>query len=226
MIFGEWLYGLLLVASALVFRFLPAKARPWWIALCGLAFYAYYSQAFVWLIVVEIVVVLVLVRESRRHFWAYALALAIAVGVLVGYKYGLLVSDTFSQGLQALRLGRLPTFPQLVLPLAISFFTFEFVHYIVDARAGKIPEHPASEFFAFVLFFPTMVAGPIKRFQNFRPQIGSARANAQDLNDGATRIGIGLFKKICIADTLTPLTIPLLTDAALRSASRARSSSL
>ncbi len=218
MIFGEWIYGAFLLAAALVYRFMPARARGWWLAACGLAFYAYYSPAFVWLIVAEILIVLVLVKQARRHVAAYAAALAVAVGVLVLYKYGVLVSTTASQAVSALRLGTLPTFPQLVLPLAISFFTFEFIHYIVDARAGKLPDHTASDFFAFALFFPTMVAGPIKRFQAFKPQIGTSKASAQDLNDGATRIAIGLAKKICIADTVTPLTTPLLTTAAMRAA--------
>ncbi len=220
MIFGEWLYSLLLVTSALVFRFLPGRARPWWLAACGLAFYAYYSQAFVWLVAVEIVVVLVLVRHSRRHLWAYGCALIVAIGLLVAFKYGWLVSRTVSTGFETLSLGRLPTFPQLVLPLAISFFTFEFIHYIVDARAGKIPEHTASEFFAFMLFFPTMVAGPIKRFQGFQPQLGSARVDPQDINDGVTRIVFGFAKKLCIADTLAPLTTPLLSSTAMEAATR------
>jgi len=222
MIFGGWLYSLLLVTAALVFRFLPSTARPWWLAACGLAFYAYYSQAFVWLIAVEIVVVLVLVRESRRHVWAYGLALGVTIGVLVAYKYGWLVSTTLSDGVAALRLGRLPTFPQLVLPLAISFFTFEFIHYIVDSRAGRIQEHSSSDFFAFMLFFPTMVAGPIKRFQAFQPQLGTARVSAQDINDGVTRIAFGFAKKLCIADTVAPLTNPLLTRAAMEAATRAQ----
>ncbi|HEY5517761.1 MAG TPA: MBOAT family O-acyltransferase [Coriobacteriia bacterium] len=222
MIFGEWIYAVFLAVAALVYRFVPARARGWWISGCGLAFYAYYSPAFVWLIVAEIVIVLLLVKQARRHVWAYAAALVVAIGVLGLYKYGLLVSTTASQAATALRLGTLPTFPQLVLPLAISFFTFEFVHYIVDARAGRLPEHSASDFFAFALFFPTMVAGPIKRFQDFKPQIGTSRASAQDVNDGATRIAIGLAKKICIADTVTPLTASLLTTQAMRGATNAQ----
>jgi alginate O-acetyltransferase complex protein AlgI len=215
MIFGEWIYAGFLIVSALVYRWLP-----WWLSACGLTFYAYYSQAFLWLIIAEIVLVLLLVRQARRHVWAYGLALAITIGALVVMKYGSLLSRTFGLAAVSLRLPPLPDFPKLILPLAISFFTFEFVHYIVDARAGKLPEHTPSEFFAFVLFFPTMVAGPIKRFQSFQPQISPARAGSQDVNDGITRIVIGLAKKVCIADTLTPLTLPLLTTGAMRAATR------
>jgi alginate O-acetyltransferase complex protein AlgI len=213
------MYGAFLVASALVYRFLPGRARPWWLAACGLGFYAYYSPAFVWLLIAEVAIVLVLVRAARRQAWAYGVALAVAIGVLAFYKYGGLAVSTLADGLALLRSGNLPSFPQIALPLAISFFTFEFVHYVIDARRGNLPEHGAGDFLAFMLFFPTMVAGPIKRFRDFAPQIASARADARDLSDGVTRIAIGLAKKIVVADSMPALTTPLLSDAAMRSAS-------
>jgi alginate O-acetyltransferase complex protein AlgI len=219
MIFGEWVYGAFLIAAAIVFRFLPPRARGWWLAACGLGFYAYYAQAFLWLVIVEIVVIYVLTRQARRHVWAFVAALVATGGALVLIKYGWLVSSTAADAAMALKLGRLPTFPQLVLPLAISFFTFEFIHYVVDARKGILPPHSPVDFFAFALFFPTMVAGPIKRFESFQPQIAEAKVSAQDISDGATRIAIGLAKKIVIADTLAPLVSPLLSDAGVRGAS-------
>ena len=112
----------------------------------------------------------------------------------------------------------LPSFPALVLPLAISFFTFEFVHYVVDARRGALPEHGFADFLAFMLFFPTMVAGPIKRFQDFQPQIAAARADATAVSEGITRITVGLAKKICLADTLTPATALLQSSSGVASA--------
>jgi alginate O-acetyltransferase complex protein AlgI len=221
MIFGEWVYAAFLAVAALAFRFLPGRLRPWWLTVCGLAFYAYYSPAFVWLLIAESIVVYALVRRVRRETWAFAGALALSIGVLAVYKYGGLLGRTAQEAAAAVGAGRLPTFPQLVLPLAISFFTFEFVHYVIEARKGTLPDHGPIDFFAFMLFFPTMVAGPIKRFGDFQPQVREARASAQDVADGAVRIAIGLAKKVVIADTMGPLTTPLLTSAAVGSASRA-----
>jgi alginate O-acetyltransferase complex protein AlgI len=218
-IFGEWTYGAFLIAAAGVFRLLPGRARPWWLAACGLAFYAYYSPAFVWLLAIEIVVVFALVRKERGSVWAYVLALTVTIGVLALYKYGGLAGRTLEDAAGALSLGRLPDFPSLVLPLAVSFFTFEFVHYVIDARRGRLPEHRFEDFLAFMLFFPTMVAGPIKRFQGFQPQVATARADAASVNAGAMRIVVGLAKKICIADTVTPLTATLLSNAGVAAAS-------
>ena len=219
MIFGEWTYGAFLIVTATIFRILPTRARPWFLAACGLAFYAYYSPAFVWLLGIEIVVVFALVRKERSGVWAYVLALTVTIGVLVLYKYGGLAGRTFQDVAGFLSLGKVPDFPTLVLPLAVSFFTFEFVHYVIDARHGKLPEHRFEDFLAFVLFFPTMVAGPIKRFQGFQPQIATARADAASVNAGAMRIVVGLAKKICIADTMTPLTATLLSNARVATAS-------
>ena len=218
MIFGEWIYGVFLIAAALVFRVLPGRARPWWLAACGLAFYAYYSPAFLALLAVEIVVVYLLVGRKGPSMWPYALAMTATIGVLAVYKYGALLGGTLQQLAGFLGNRTLPSFPALVLPLAISFFTFEFVHYVIDARRGLLPEHRFEDFLAFMLFFPTMVAGPIKRFQKFQPQVAAARADAGAVSDGIMRITVGLAKKIVIADTLYPMTALLRTTAGVAGA--------
>jgi alginate O-acetyltransferase complex protein AlgI len=218
MIFGDWVYVAFLIAAAVIFRVLPANARPWWLAGCGIAFYSYYSPAFVALLAAEIVIVYVLVRRGRDSKWPYVLAAVVSAGILVAFKYGRLLGGTAGQLVALVSHRTLPSFPALVLPLAISFFTFEFVHYTIDARRGTLPEHTFQDFLAFMLFFPSMVAGPIKRFQEFQPQIATARADVTAINDGATRIVIGLAKKIVIADTLTPVTAILQTTAGVASA--------
>lgn len=96
------------------------------------------------------------------------------------------------------------------LPLGISFFTFEFIHYAADRLAGKTEAGRFSEYLAFILFFPTMVAGPIKRFQDFLPNLRSpSTAWATDFERGITRILCGLAKKFALADVLTALTVHL-----------------
>src|SRR5438552_2801475 len=66
-----------------------------------------------------------------------------------------------------------PTLLHLVLPLGISFFTFEFIHYLVDIHRGDVPVHSFTRFHVFAAFFPTQIAGPIKRFQQFVPSFAS-----------------------------------------------------
>lgn len=203
MIFNEPAYLALLAVVVAVFRFIPDQAKPWLLSGTGLAFYWYFSPAFVGILLAELVLVYVLGAVVRRRgdatTLAFAAGLVVTIGLLAFYKYGGLLARTATD----VGMVGLPTFEDLCLPLAISFFTFEFVHYLVDARKGTLPSHGAADFLAFALFAPTLVAGPIKRFQGFMVQARSARANAEDIRAGTTRILVGLLKKVVIADTLT-----------------------
>lgn len=106
------------------------------------------------------------------------------------------------------------------LPLGISFFTFEFIHYAVDRYRGKAAAGSAAEYLAFIMFFPTMVAGPIKRYEDFLPKLRLAEAGSIDLEIGITRILVGLVKKFAVADLMTAFTVHL-NRADLALASRA-----
>ncbi len=220
MIFNELAYFALIALSALAFRWLPPRLKPWWLFASGVLFYAYFSPAFVVILMVELAAVWVLGgfvrRGGTRARLAFAAGLAVCLGALFLYKYAGLVSRTVG----AVGVESLPTFETLRLPLAISFFTFEFVHYLVDARRGTLPDHATEDFLGFALFVPTMVAGPIKRFQGFWGQVRVARADAEDVNAGVTRILTGLVKKIVLADTLTLWITPLASTDGLYSASR------
>lgn len=90
-------------------------------------------------------------------------------------------------------------------PLAISFFTFEFVHYLYEVRRGHEPIKSLKDFAQFTFFFPSLVAGPIKRYQQFTPSLhaGLAHISPSDLATGLLRVMVGLFKKLIIADNLT-----------------------
>jgi len=127
------------------------------------------------------------------------------VGALLFYKY----SEFFLHSLLAmLGLADLRV-PQAVvdwrspaIPLGISFFTFEFLHYLYEVRVhGREPIRNPVKFAVFAIFFPTLAAGPIKRFPDFVPQLEAlANPDWALVASGAKRIIGGLFKKICIAD--------------------------
>jgi len=93
------------------------------------------------------------------------------------------------------------------LPLGISFFTFEFIHYAVDRYEGKTEAGSAAEYLSFILYFPTMVAGPIKRYQDFLPKVRNpSKDTLENWRIGCTRILTGLAKKFCVADVMTAFT--------------------
>ena len=90
----------------------------------------------------------------------------------------------------------------IILPVGISFYTFQALSYSIDVYRGKLkPTHDVIQFFAFVSFFPQLVAGPIERATNLLPQFGRSREfNYDNAVDGLRQILWGLFKKMVIAD--------------------------
>ncbi len=213
MIFTEPAYFAGLAVAAIVFRFLPRSAKPWWLFATGLLFYWYFSPAFVGVLALEVAIVFALARLAGPRFApttrrvALGLGLALTIGLLATYKYAGLITG-------APTASALPGVEDVRIPLAISFFTFEFIHYLVESRRETLPRHGVGDFLGFAFFAPTLVAGPIKRFEGFAEQARAARATADDVSAGVTRILIGLAKKVVLADTLS-LWIGLLgsTDA-------------
>jgi alginate O-acetyltransferase complex protein AlgI len=92
-----------------------------------------------------------------------------------------------------------------VPPLGMSFFAFEFVHYLYDVRQGHEPIRNPLRFLLFAIFFPSLVAGPIKRYEQYQPSLqrGAESVDLADVALGLRRIAMGFFKKVVIADNLT-----------------------
>lgn len=144
--------------------------------------------------------------QSRKACLA---GIVLCVGALVFYKYSAFVLTAalspFSENLAASASGwvqqyLLPAAP----PLAISFFVFEFVHYLYDVRKGTAPLKSPVEFGVFSVFWPSIVAGPIKRYEQFVPAMyeGARTVSQHDVAVGLIRVTIGLLKKYA-ADNLT-----------------------
>lgn len=94
----------------------------------------------------------------------------------------------------------------IILPLGISFFAFEFIHYICDVSKGSKPIRSPIDFALFAAFFPSQIAGPIKRYQDFMAQLpNEAKFDAAMCNQGIVLLLQGLFKKIALSDNLAVL---------------------
>ena len=94
--------------------------------------------------------------------------------------------------------------PHFFLPLAISFFTFEQISYLVDADAGRTHNYSLLDYALFVAYFPHLIAGPIVRHNDLIPQFRQLRSRNDDLATGMTLFTIGLAKKSLVADNLAP----------------------
>lgn len=124
------------------------------------------------------------------------------LGILGVYKYYNFFTDSFQQILNSLGMHADWPVLNLVLPVGISFYTFQALSYTIDVCNKKIePTHDVVSFFAFISFFPQLVAGPIERATNLLPQFRKARTfDYSKAVDGCRQMLWGFFKKMVVAD--------------------------
>jgi len=209
MIFNTWDYYLLfLVPSAILFRLSSPRVRPRIIFFSGSLFFTYFSYTQLGGVAGAACLAIFLWESCVSRFykpgsWVCWAGIIQTVIFLAIFKY-----RNFLTGLWWPVTSQNPLYwKNSFLPLGISFFTFEFVHYAVDRYRNRTETGSVSEYLAFILFFPTMVAGPIKRYQDFLPKLRSVSSDwALDAQRGTTRILAGLVKKFAIADLLTAYT--------------------
>lgn len=140
--------------------------------------------------------------------------ITINLGCLALFKYTNFFIDSIRQGyeylapsmhLAALPAGSFSPLP-VILPLGISFFVFEFIHYLTDVFKGSKPMNSPVRFGLFAAFFPSQIAGPIKRFQDFEQQmLKPAQFEKPLFRAGLLLIMQGMFKKVVLGDNLAPI---------------------
>jgi alginate O-acetyltransferase complex protein AlgI len=192
--------ALLLVASAYFY----AVWNPW---LAGLVFVSATVDYFV----ARGIETTPTPRKKRLLLYV---SLAVNLGLLGYLKY----ANFFLRSLEstAAALGFVPALPVLkvILPIGISFYTFEAISYVVDVYYGRVrAERNLAHFLLFILFFPHLVAGPIVRARDFLPQVGRTKHwNWARFNVGLRLILLGIVKKMAIADTLAQYVDPVMAD--------------
>lgn len=179
-------------------------AAIWWISLGSFFFYGFWNPAYLPLLLCSIVVnygvgkSLALGRGAKFKLIA---GLFFNIGLLGYFKYTNFVVDNIN-----LIFGTQFQVKPVVLPLAISFFTFQQIVWIVDKYRGEALKGNIRDYVAAVTFFPHLIAGPIVQYKHLLPQFQSrskALVNWENLAQGLFLISVGLFKKLVIADTLS-----------------------
>jgi len=143
---------------------------------------------------------------GRRRAWA-ALSVAGNLGVLAFFKYCNFFMDSLIALLHELGFQANPWSLNVILPVGISFYTFQSMSYTIDVYRRQIPAtRDLLSFLAYVSFFPQLVAGPIERARRLLPQFQSERViTPTHLREGLWLILWGLFKKVVVADNMAPL---------------------
>jgi alginate O-acetyltransferase complex protein AlgI len=209
-LFNSLAYLIFLPVTWVVFWAIPVRRRLEWLLIASYVFYASWSIPYAamifGLVVVNYIFGLILGRATGRRRAFLTLFIALDLAVLGIFKYYDFFIGSFAgaaNGLVGTQLD--PTLLEWVLPLGISFFTFEFIHYLVDIYRGDVPVHSFTKFHVFSAFFPTQIAGPIKRFQQFVPSLASIGHFDTGLaREGLWLIGRGLIKKVLLGDRIAP----------------------
>ena len=217
MLFHSQEFVILFLPLAVVVYYALAKhqvAREWWLIAASLAFYSWWDIRFLPLLVGQTVATWLLAELAIRKGWRWPLQLAIvaSLSVLVLFKYIDFGANIVEQvtGLEFARAS-------LILPIGISFYTFELICYLADRLRGKAPRYNLRVFGLFIALFPHLIAGPIMRHNEIIPQFSFdplRKGLFGRIGRGVILFFIGFIEKFFIADALAPLADPAFNKAA------------
>jgi alginate O-acetyltransferase complex protein AlgI len=141
--------------------------------------------------------------DERRRAWICRVAVAVDLLLLGVFKYYSWFAQAVAQTLHSVSLGMPLPLLTIALPVGISFFTFQAISYTVDVKRRLIEPARLIDTTVYLSFFPHLVAGPIVRAREFLPQLASPRdPDRVAVSSGLMLIGMGLVKKVVIADYL------------------------
>lgn len=175
-----------------------------WLVLSSLFFYSYWKLEYLPLILISIIInfflgYLISYRVEYKRFFLI-LGIIFNLTLLGYYKY----YDFLIENLNFFLDKKLPLL-RLVLPLGISFFTFQQIAYLVDSYKQETKEYNFFDYVLFVSFFPQLIAGPIVHHKEMMPQFESKnnlKINYKNISLGLFLFSMGLYKKVIIADNL------------------------
>mgnify|MGYP003705964805 CR=1 FL=1 len=168
----------------------------------SLFFYSWWNPAYLYLIILSILTNFILanyISKSKNRLFLYV-SIFINLGILGYYKYYNFFIDTINET-SAFNIDTL----KIILPLGISFFTFQQIAYHVDLYRNKSKKSSIIDFSLFVSFFPQLIAGPIVHNSEILPQLCNKTTftfNSSKFISGLCLFSIGLFKKVIIADSI------------------------
>jgi len=188
-----------------------------WLFSASLFFYGWWNPVYLSLIIISLMFNYTTGLALRKYVHPSSRKCILTIGIAANivalgyYKYANFVVDNLH-----VALGTNYHLEKIILPLAISFFTFEQIAYVVDAYRGETEEYDFPRYSLFVIFFPQLIAGPIVHHDEMIPQFSkdkTFRLNPENFAVGLTIFTIGLFKKVVLADRLAEYGTPVFAVA-------------
>ena len=222
MLFNSYTFVLLFLPVTLAGFFLLGRGERQtpaivWLVAASLVFYGWWNPAYLLLISVSILVnfaignVIANSPEEQRSRTPLVIGIVFNLGLLGYFKYANFFVANFNELFDANVF-----LAQIVLPLAISFFTFQQIAYLVDTFRNVTVERNFLRYCLFVTFFPQLIAGPIVHHREVMPQFTDRkifRLSAENVAVGLTIFVIGLAKKVIIADSIEAYSSPVFSAA-------------
>ena len=216
MLFNSFDFIVFFPIVVFIFFIIPQKFRSIWLLISSYYFYMSWNPKYALLIAASTIItfasglLLDSVSSIKGKGIIVGLSFASNLGILLVFKYANFVITTVADIMEILGVGTIDRRLDILLPVGISFYTFQALGYTVDVYRGKITaEKNLINYALFVSFFPQLVAGPIERSGNLLKQIRNIEGikvfNYERIKDGLILMLWGLFQKLVIADRVSIL---------------------
>lgn len=211
MLFHSTIFLLLFLSIYIFYWKVSTKYKHFLIILASFIFYLWYSipffLMFLCLTIFNYFFANALLKTKNKSLLFFIISIDLAVLFLFKYFYLFVSSLGYlfkSDYLIHIKENLLKDYRiEIILPIGISFYTFQIIAYVVDCYRGIISERISfKKFIVFILFFPQFIAGPILRASDFLPQIDNPKLEKSKINIGILLIMLGIFKKVLIADPI------------------------
>ena len=205
--FNSYSYLALLIPAVALFWALTPALRRWYVMALSVAYYATWQASFLavpFALCLGVYAATIVIRRNPRRarawFWA---AISFILLIFLFFRYRQFLIGNFN-ALRAL-IGAAPIgfTLRLAVPLGISFYSFEAISYLIDAKQGRIKQSRFSNLYLFLMFWPNLIAGPIVRYRELMPQLEFKKPfEPRMLLRGLDRLVLGLVQKNLLANSI------------------------
>jgi D-alanyl-lipoteichoic acid acyltransferase DltB (MBOAT superfamily) len=212
MLFHTYIFAIFFAITYSVYMVVKStRYSHYWLLLTSYVFYGWWNPLYLLLLLYSTTLdyfsVHAMARSQRKKLWLTVTILN-NLSLLFFFKYAGFVVDNLNAVAEFMGLSPIFDHPDILLPVGITFFTFQSMSYAIDFYRGEVQaERSFVRFAAFVALFPQLMAGPIQRASHLLPQMQSERqVTWAHFTEGVTLFVVGLFKKVAIADMLAIFT--------------------
>ena len=215
MVFSSSIFIFLFLPLCLLFYFLsPKNVKNYTLLVFSIIFYLFGGPKYLLLLLLVVLIdyfgAILIEKTSKRKLF-FIITISLNIGILVFFKY----TGFFLNNINSL-FGASIKVPKIVLPIGISFYTFQAMGYVIDVYRKKVKlQKNFLMLLLYVSLFPQLVAGPIVRYETIEKELKSRKTTFEDLCYGIRRFILGFAKKMIIANQMGALADAIFNSSSL-----------